>query len=195
MRAQIHGFILVLLLFVTSQCEGNIFTSRLRSRLLFKGLPKKQQKTVENKTQVVASSSLAEAAIHQARRLPWRKIAVTGAVSAAGLLTSAAVVTLRRRQRAASALTDASDIFSVDTFGRLKTLLNSTDLLSSQASDGESSSVLLVFDSVSSQGVDNKQEVVRRNNFDLIAAEVTKARSAGEKVLHKIHSTSLKSFG
>jgi hypothetical protein len=157
-----------------------VFASRLRSKLFFKASPTKQQ-NIENKTQVLVPRSLVSVAVVKLRTFPWRKAAtITGAVTTAGLLTSAAVVTFRRRQKAATELTDASDMFPIDNFARLETILNTTDFYL-PVNGSESTSVLLVFDAIDFEDSDRKEEI-RKNNFNLIAVEVAKARSAGEQV-------------
>lgn len=151
----------------------------------FKIVPLKPHK-VENETKVAKRKSLTASTLVKLGSLPWRKIvSITGTVTAAGFLTSVVVASMRQQQEtAATHLVNTEEILlpmpKIDSVDRLETIFNSTDLYA-QPNMNESTSVLLVFDSNESLGLE-KAVISRNNALDIITAEVNKARLEGEKV-------------
>lgn len=178
--------------------SGAVTTANKIYSTIFTSSPTKQLE-VENNTEVmiIPKRSLATSALAKMKTFPWRRAVVIGGVlTTASLLTSSAVVAFQHRQRLqtqqqqaavhelpvpdevskVSEVSEAPDIFPIEYIERLDTILNDTGLYL-QGNKNDSTSVLLVFDSEDS-------EVSARNmNFNLITAEVAKARSAGKKVL------------
>jgi nitrate reductase NapAB chaperone NapD len=165
--------------------SSSSFASNIRTRLLHQFKPPKLEPVVQvNITQEVVVErrrSLMESAVVNIRSVGWRGVAVGGAVVASGLLTSAIVQAARRRlaEQAVSIVSNITEIIDVDPTDRLDSMLRNT-ALSIQNIDN-ATSVILVFDSDDSQTSEEKLEL-KKDSLNLIAAEVAKARSEGEKV-------------
>jgi hypothetical protein len=154
------------------------FASRLRSGILFK---KFSAPKIENKTVATVPRSLTAVSLDRIKHIPWRKLAMTGAVAGAGFLTSAAVVSLRRRQKAILELSRDSVVDTpLNAFDRLDTILNTTSF-NWQGDISNHTSILVVFDSNVSKASESKIEL-RKDNINLISTEIAKATAAGENV-------------
>lgn len=179
MRFLFIVFLLTATIIPSYECS---FSSRIRSRVLFQSpFTILQGKPKEVKIDRSRGSAL-QVVMGRAKKVTWRQVV---AVVGAGILTSVAMKTIRRELEVSSAISDPGDSFDlspIDTFGRLDDILSGTSLGTRSDTDSNgSTSVLLVIDSNDSQRLEEDVEL-RTSNINLIAAEVAKARSAGDKV-------------